>query len=100
MCYPREFRDINEARRRVTIATLCLSVCDSCVKFASFLKLQLRDRYEHFMTHVFCSFTDPITTNTPPENNPPVSPYARLRDALATHPRTLRRPLTQEAADN
>ncbi|RXG66652.1 hypothetical protein Avbf_18002 [Armadillidium vulgare] len=74
MCYPRELRDINEARRRVTI--------------------------EHFMTYVFCSFTDPITTNTPPENNPPVSPYARLRDALATHPRTLRRPLTQEAADN
>ncbi|RXG51181.1 hypothetical protein Avbf_19102 [Armadillidium vulgare] len=62
MCYPREFRDINEARRRVGI--------------------------------------DLITTNTPPENNPPVSPYARLRDALATHPRTLRRPLTQEAAEN
>ncbi|RXG58191.1 hypothetical protein Avbf_19183 [Armadillidium vulgare] len=62
-CVTQEnFRDINEARRRVTI--------------------------------------DPITTTTPPENNPPVSPYARLRDALATHPRTLRRPLTQEAADN
>ncbi|RXG61804.1 hypothetical protein Avbf_16821 [Armadillidium vulgare] len=74
MCYPKELRDINEARRRVTI--------------------------EYFVTYVFCSFTDPITTNTPPENNPPVSPYARLRDALATHPRTLRRPLTQEAADN
>ncbi|RXG54581.1 hypothetical protein Avbf_09189 [Armadillidium vulgare] len=86
MCYPREFRDINEARNVTQLEQnpfYKYIYCAQNTYDVSFVHLQI-----------------PLLRTRPLRTILQSLPYARLRDALATHPRTLRRPLTQEAADN
>ncbi|RXG61702.1 hypothetical protein Avbf_16387 [Armadillidium vulgare] len=100
MCYPREFRDINERledalelQKKSPFYTMYFDarfVFITSFNLTTFLIL---------MTYVFCSFTDSNYYEHAPLRTILQSlPYARLRDALATHPRTLRRPLTQESS--